>query len=48
MVFGFVAISFRCAFLSGIECFLLRKNISNFAEATRDKRHDNDDFKYVT
>ena len=38
MVFGSVAISFRCAFLSGIECFLLWKNISNFAEATREKR----------
>ena len=38
MVFGSVAISFRCAFLRGIECFLLRKNISNFAEAIRDKR----------
>ena len=38
MVFGSVAISFRCAFLSGIKCFLLRKNTSNFAEATSDKR----------
>ena len=38
MVFGSVANSFRCAFLRGIECFLLRKNISNFAEATREKR----------
>ena len=38
MVFGSIAISFRCAFLRGIECFLLRKNISNFAEATREKR----------
>ena len=38
MVFGAVAISFKCAFLRGIECFLLRKNISNFAEATREKR----------
>ena len=33
MVFGSVAISLR-----SIECFLLRKNISNFAEATREKR----------
>ena len=38
MVFGSVAISFRCAFLRGIECFLLRKYISNFAKATREKR----------
>ena len=38
MVFGFVAIIFKCAFLRGIECSLLRKNISNFAEATREKR----------
>ena len=38
MVFGSVAIIFKCAFLSGIECSLLRKNISNFAEATREKR----------
>ena len=37
MVFGSVANSFRCAFLRGIECFLLQKNISNFAEATREK-----------
>ena len=38
MMFGSVANSFRGAFLRGIECFLLRKNISNFAEATREKR----------
>ena len=38
MVFGSVANSFRCTFLRVIECFLLRKNISNFAEATREKR----------
>ena len=38
MVFGSVANSFRCAFLRGIECFSLRKNISNFAEATCVKR----------
>ena len=38
MVFGSVAIIFKCAFLRGIECSLLRKNISNFAEATREKR----------
>ena len=38
MVFGSVAVSFRCAFLRGIECFLLRKNIANFAKATREKR----------
>ena len=43
MVFGSVATSVRCAFLRGIEFFfffffLLRKNISNFAEATREKR----------
>ena len=38
MVFGSIAINFRCAFLRGIECFLLRKNISTFAEATREKR----------
>ena len=38
MVFGSVAISVRCVFLKGIECFLLRKNISNFTEATREKR----------
>ena len=37
-VFGSVAISFRCPFLSGIICFLLQKNISNFVEATRVKR----------
>ena len=37
-VFGYVAISFRCAFLRGIECFLLRKNIWNFADATRENR----------
>ena len=37
-VFGSVAISFRCAFLRGIKYFLLRKNISNFAGATREKR----------
>ena len=37
-MFGSVAISFRCALLRGIECFLLRKHISNFAEATRVKR----------
>ena len=37
MVFGSVAISFRCAFLRGIERFLLRKNVSNFAEVTREK-----------
>ena len=38
MVFGSVAVSFRCAFLRGIECFVLRKSISGFAEATREKR----------
>ena len=38
MVFGSVAISFRCACLRGIECLLLQKNISDFAEATREKR----------
>ena len=38
MVFGSVAISFRCAFLRGIECFLLWKNISRFTEATRKNR----------
>ena len=38
MVFGYVAISFRCAFLRGIECFLMRKNILIFAEATHVKR----------
>ena len=38
MVFGSVVNSFRCAFLRGIKCFLLWKNISNFAEATREKR----------
>ena len=38
IVFGSVVICFRCAVLSGIECFYLRKNISNFAEATREKR----------
>ena len=38
MVFGSVANSFRCTFLRGIECFLLWKNIANFAEATREKR----------
>ena len=43
MVFGSVAISFRCAFLRDIECFLLRKNISNFAEATREKTILDDD-----
>ena len=37
-MFGSVAISFKCAVLRGIECFLLRKNISNFAETTREKR----------
>ena len=37
MVFGSIAISFKCAFLRGIECFLLRKNNSNFSEATREK-----------
>ena len=38
MVFGSVVIRFRCAFLSGIECFLLQKNITNIAEATSEKR----------
>ena len=38
MVFGSVAINFKCTFLRGIECFLLRTNISNLAEATREKR----------
>ena len=38
MVFGSVAIIFKCAFLRGTECSLLRKNISNFAEETREKR----------
>ena len=38
MVFGSVAVSFRWAFLSGIECFLLWKNISNFAGAICVKR----------
>ena len=40
MVFESVVtcIIFRWAFLRGIECFLLRKNISNFAKATREKR----------
>ena len=38
MAFGSVAITFRCAFLRGIECFLLQKNISNFAKATHEKR----------
>ena len=38
MVFGSVAISFMCVFLSGIHFFFLRKNIFNFAEATREKR----------
>ena len=33
MVFGSVANNFRCAFLSAI----LRKNSSNFADATREK-----------
>ena len=37
MLFGSVVISFRCAFLIGVECFLLRKYILNFAEATRVK-----------
>ena len=37
IVFGSVANSFRCAFLRGIECFYRRK-ISDFAEATREKR----------
>ena len=37
-VFGSVAISVRCAFLIGIECFLLQKNISNFTEATCEKQ----------
>ena len=35
MVYGSVVISFRCAFLRGIECVLLR---GKFAEATRVKR----------
>ena len=52
IVFRSVAISFRCAFLRGIECFLLRKKISDFAEATHEKRfmkiHDDDAFRYVT
>ena len=38
MVFGYVAISFRYAMLRGIECFLMRKNILNFDEATHVKR----------
>ena len=38
MVFGLFAICFRCAFLRGIECFLLRKKVSSFVEATREKR----------
>ena len=38
MVFGSVAIIFKCAFLRSIECSLLWKNISNFAEATREIR----------
>ena len=38
MMFGSVAVSFRCAFLRGIKCFLLRKKISYFAEATRENR----------
>ena len=38
MVFGPGAISFRCVFLRGIKCFLLRTNISNLAEATHEKR----------
>ena len=38
MVFGSVAVSFRCVFLRVIECFLLRKNIWNFADATRENR----------
>ena len=38
LVFGPVAVSFRCAFLRCIECFLLRKNISNFAEAPLEKQ----------
>ena len=38
MMFGSVVNSFRCAFLRGIKCFLLWKNMSNFAEATREKR----------
>ena len=38
MVFGSVVINFRCAFLRYAEYFLLRNNISNFAEATREKR----------
>ena len=38
MAFESVANSFGCAFLRGIECFLLRKNISNFAEATCEKQ----------
>ena len=37
MVIGAVAISFRCVFLRAIECFLLWKNISKFATATRVK-----------
>ena len=38
IVFGSVAISFRCGFLRGIECFLLWKNTWNFADATRENR----------
>ena len=38
MVVWSVANSFRCGFLRGIKCFLLWKNISNFAETTREKR----------
>ena len=37
-MFRSVAVSFRCAFLRGIKYFLLRKNSSNFAEATRENR----------
>ena len=38
MVFGSIANSLRYAFLRGIECFLLGKYISNFAEVTLVKR----------
>ena len=37
-MFGSVAVIFKCTFLRGIEWSLLRKNISNFAEAMREKR----------
>ena len=48
MMFGSVPISFRCAFLRGIECFLLRKNLKFCQSDTWKTIHDDDAFRYVT